>query len=249
MPHNDPTSSPLTFERRIIELKRRLEHEAKQALAMLESALASLWNLDREGAKLVRAADDSVDREEVAIERESFEILTLQHVFARDFRMVTFIIKVNADIERMADHASSVAKITSRISKQLPPGVIPRWPTCLRELGDRVTIACHNTLRALVNEDVDAAKEVAASDQLIDELERRLFDESIELMKAEGKTETAMAVGLLVSRVGRELERIGDLMKNIAEDLIYLSTGDIVRHAEKPARFANGVQIPPGIQS
>lgn len=234
MPNTGSSASNLAFERRIIELKQRLEHEAKQALAMLESALAALWQLDREGAKLVRAADDNVDREEVAIERESFEILTLQHVFARDFRMVTFIIKVNADIERVADHASSVAKIASRIAKLLPPGVIPRWPTSLRELGDRVVLACQNTLRAIVNEDVNAAREVVASDRIIDDLERGLFDESICLIRDEGRTDSAMAVGLLVSRVGRELERIGDLMKNIAEDLIYLSTGDIVRHAEKP---------------
>lgn len=244
MPNTGTAASHLAFERRIIELKQRLEHEAKQALAMLDSALAALWRLDREGAKLVRAADDTVDQEEVAIERESFEILTLQHVFARDFRMVTFIIKVNADIERVADHASSVAKIASRIAKQLPPGVIPRWPTSLRELGDRVLLACHNTLRAIVNEDVTAAREVVASDQIIDNLERSLFDESITLIKDEGKTDTAMAVGLMVSRVGRELERIGDLMKNIAEDLIYLSTGDIVRHAEKPVKLGTQAEPP-----
>ncbi len=223
------------FERRIIQLKRRLVREATQAIGMLESALDALWSLDVVSAKLVRAEDDQVDREEVLIEQESFEILALQHVFARDFRMIAFILKVNADIERVADHATGIAKMTSRISKHLPAGIVPTWPTALRELGQRVPIICHELLRAVLDEDVDAARAVTSNDSVIDQLDRRLSDEIIEMMKAEGKTDSALAIGLLVARLGRELERVGDLMKNIAEDLVYLDTGHIVRHAGKPA--------------
>jgi phosphate transport system protein len=227
--------APHLFERRIVHLKRRLVREATQAIGMLESALDALWSLDVGRAKAVRAEDDQVDREEVLIEQESFEILALQHVFARDFRLITFVLKVNADIERVADHATSIAKITGRISKQVPPGTTPKWPTALRELGQRVPMMCHDLLRAVLEEDAEAARGVVAADDTIDKLDRRLFEEVIQLIDDERRTDSAVAVGLLVARMGRELERVGDLMKNIAEDLIYLATGVIVRHEERPS--------------
>jgi phosphate transport system protein len=223
-----------TFDRRIVQLKRRLIREATHAIAMLESALDALWKLDADGARAVRAEDDQVDREEVEIEQEGFEILALRHVFARDFRMVAFILKVNADVERVADHATGIAKIALRIAKNAGPGIVPQWPVALRDLGHRVPLMCHDLLRAVLDEDVDAARRVVASDEVIDSLDRQLFEESIDLMKDEGRTDAALAVGLHVARVGRELERVGDLMKNIAEDLIYLGTGQIVRHSGKP---------------
>lgn len=236
---NEPGSH--VFERRIILLKRRLVREATLAIGMLESALDALWTLDTAGAKLVRQEDDQVDREEVAIEQEGFEILALQHAFARDFRTITFVLKVNADIERVADHATGIAKIANRIAKKMPPGTVPQWPTALRDLGQRLPMQCHELLRAVLDEDAQAASRLVEADETIDQLDRRLFEEVIEMMKAEGKTDSALAIGLHIARVGRELERVGDLMKNIAEDLIYLVTGKIVRHRDKSAPPAAGV--------
>ena len=134
---------PHTFEQRLQHLKRRLVRESAQAIGMLEGALAALWTLDVEAARSVRNQDDKVDTEEVNIEREAHSLLALHHAFARDFRAINFILKVNADIERVADHAASIAKITVRIAKHLGDGDIlatdpPQWPTALRELGDRV---------------------------------------------------------------------------------------------------------------
>ena len=104
-------TGPFSFDRRVIQLKRRLVREATQAIGMLEAALDALWRLDRDAAKQVTRDDDTIDREEVAIEQECFNILALHHAFARDFRVLTFILKANADIERVADHAASIAKL------------------------------------------------------------------------------------------------------------------------------------------
>ena len=94
---------------------------------------------------------------------------------------------------------------------------------------------CHLLLRAVLDEDPELARQVVDEDETIDALEKRLFDETDELMRKEpGNTRN----GLLIYRAGRELERIGDLMKNIAEDVIYLATGAIVRHEQKRARHA-----------
>lgn len=226
--HPSPSASRTSrsFERTLVQLRRRLTQEGMAAVAMLESALDALWAMDAERALAVRRRDDGIDREEVEIEEECLRLLTLEHLFARDFRVVAFILKVNADIERVADHACSIAKVAAK----LDPQHLPAWPTSLRELGERVPAMCHRLLRAVLDEDVDAAREILAEDDRIDQLERGLFDELLAMM---GDDRGAMRTGLLLSRVGRDLERVGDLMVNIAEDVIYLATGRIVRHAAK----------------
>lgn len=217
-----------TFDRSVGELKRRLVQEATSAIAMLESAIDALWKLDSPAAREVRRRDDGIDREEVEIEQECLRLLALQQPFARDFRIVTFILKVNNDVERVADHASSIAKITTRLEGV--PGV--RWPTALQEMGQRVPAMCHTTMRAVLDEDAELAARIVGEDKTIDALEKRLFEETEEMMRRDN---AALRAGLLIYRVGRELERIGDLMKNIAEDVIYLATGSIVRHEGKRA--------------
>src|SRR5689334_3395502 len=109
------------FDRNLAQLKRRLVQEATAAIGMLEAALECLWKLDVPESKQVRARDDRIDAEEVEIEAECFRLLALQQPFARDLRVLTFILKVNSDIERVADHASGIAKIAGRIDASSPP--------------------------------------------------------------------------------------------------------------------------------
>ncbi len=233
-PSTPPSGQPHhATERRIGDLRRRLVREATTAVGMLEQALASLWALDADKARGVRISDDTVDREEVDIEREAYELLALHHPFAHDFRAVTFILKVNADIERVADHASSIAKAVMKIAKiRTTPGT-PKWPTALTDLGLRVPWMCHEILRAVLDEDAEAARKAASGDKVIDDLEKRLFGEITAMVHGEEATEEAVAVGMLTYRVGRELERVGDLMKDVAEELVYLATGAIVRHEKR----------------
>jgi phosphate transport system protein len=215
-----------TFDRRLARLRLRLTEEAGEAVAMLESALDALWRLDHAKAAEVRRGDDRIDTEEVQIEEECFRILTLEQPVARDFRVITFILKVNADIERVADHACSIAKIVLRLDPLVPPVL----PTTLRELGERVPVMCHDLLRAVLDEDAVAAKRLIDADDVIDRLERRSFDEIVDLMN---RVADSARTGLLLSRVARDLERVGDLMVNVAEDLVYLVTGEIIRHEGK----------------
>ena len=223
------------FDRSLAQLKRRLVQEATVAIGMLEAAVECLWKLDVQGAQQVRARDDRVDKEEVEIEAECFRLLALQQPFARDLRAITFILKVNSDIERVADHASGIAKVAGRIDAAHPP----KWPTSLLEMGQRVPVMCHSLLRAVLDEDAQTAAQVVKEDETIDLLEKRLFDEAEAYMRLERDN---LRNGLLIYRAGRELERVGDLMKNIAEDVIYLATGSIVRHEAKRALFEGNKQ-------
>lgn len=237
VPPPTPEALPqLTTDRKILALKRRLVREASMAVAMLEGALKALWTLDVEAAMAVRLSDDRVDLEEVAIEQECYEILALHHPFARDFRVLTFILKVNSDIERVADHASSICKVVKKIAEARRGAGLsgaPKWPTALVELGERVPAMCHELLRAVLDEDVEAARQLVAADKVIDSLDKRAFEEAMELMKASPGDETELAVGIFMTRASRELERVGDLMTNIAEDVVYLATGEIIRHEKR----------------
>jgi phosphate transport system protein len=216
------------FDRQLQQLKKRLVTEATSAIAMLESALDALWKLDVEAAKEVRRRDDRIDEEEVAIEQECFRLLALEHPFARDFRRIAFILKVNGDIERVADHASGIAKATGKLDRSIS---LP-WPTALQDMAQRVPMMCHQLLRAVLDEDPAIARQIVEEDDTIDNLEKRLFQEIDEMVR---KDVALTSNGLLLYRIGRDLERVGDLMKNIAEDVIYLATGSIVRHEAKRA--------------
>ncbi|HYF13685.1 MAG TPA: phosphate signaling complex protein PhoU [Phycisphaerales bacterium] len=227
--HEGPTS------RRVEALKRRLIREGTTAVSMLEAAVAALRTLDVEGASAVRRSDDQVDFEEIAIEQECYALLSLHHPYAHDFRTITFALRANADLERIADHASSLAKIVGRVVNGAGMASPPRWPTALLDLCERVPQNCHALLRAVQDEDVDAALRLVATDQTIDQLEKQLFKEVQEMIDAMGRDDTAVLIGMLVYRAGRELERIGDLTASIAEDLVYLARGDIIRHAKRRA--------------
>lgn len=218
-----------TLVRETAAVKRRLVDEATSAVGMVEAALAALWELDTTAAGEILKRDERIDREEVAIEEEVFRLMALQSPVARDFRLLAFVLKVNADVERIGDHACSIAKIVYKLADQN----MVAWPTSLTELGQRVPMACHRVLRALLDEDADAAKLVVVDDKLIDRLNRQLFDETLQFMQSNAD---AHAAGLLIFRVGRELERVGDLVTNIAEDVVYLATGEIIRHEKKKLR-------------
>lgn len=213
-----------SLPRQIVALKRQLIKEASYAVAMIEQALDALLRLDRPQAKAVRKQDDVIDRQEVEIEKACVDLLLMQHPVASDFQAVLFVLRVNTQVERVGDHASSIAKVASRMVKA---GLNPHWPTSLIEMAHRVPACCHKTLRAVLDEDVAAAREIIAEDEVIDELEKTLFAETLEMMRTDPQGDLA---GLYIYRVGRELERTADVMAGICRDLIMRETGENVRH-------------------
>ena len=216
------------LDQQLSALRRRLIREASQATDLLSQSLVVLWSSDREGAKEVRKIEKLIDQEEVRIEQECFRILALQTPFGADFRLITFSLKANSDIERLADHASSIAKISKKFAAEQPD-----WPQALREMGERVPVMCQELLRAVISADVDAAKEVVKRDKIIDRLDKQTFKDLTQKIQA---NPSRAADYMLMYRISRELERVGDLLGNIAEDVVYLVTGDIVRHAPKPKK-------------
>jgi phosphate transport system protein len=214
------------IEREIKALKAMVMAEAAAAVGMIEQASEALLNRDETLARIVISHDDEIDRNEVRIEEECFRVLALFQPFAKDFRHITTLVKVNSDIERVADHATSIAKQAIKLKKLNSPP----YPTPLIELAHRVPMMCHALLGALASESAEQARDLVLRDKAIDSLEKQLFEECVNIMTTDRQSKAAC---LLIHRCGRELERVGDLMKNIAEDLIYLQSGNIVRHEAK----------------
>ncbi|MEO1535218.1 MAG: phosphate signaling complex protein PhoU [Planctomycetota bacterium] len=228
LPRNpDPSGHP-DPKADISAVKRRLIRQGTVAIGMLEAAIDALWALDAEVAQHVRDQDNEIDAEEVSIEQACYDVQALTQPVARDFRVIASMLKVNHDIERVADHACSIAKSAIRMSKL---SIVPRYPVSLRDLAERVPATCHTLLRALMDEDIEIAREIVAGDKLLDKLDSGAFTELTEQIA--GGNQDEAAAGLLLYRAGRDLERVGDLMKNIAEDLVYLETGEIVRHKKR----------------
>lgn len=215
-------ANDIQLDHQLAALRRRLIREAARASDLLKQSFEVLYNSSDEGVQGIRAIEKEIDAEEVKIEEECFRILALQQPFGSDFRTLTFCLKVNSDIERLADHASSIAKISKKLR-----GDALYWPPALKEMMQRTPMMCDELLRAVIGSDTDAAREVVARDKIIDRLDKQAFRELAQHI--EGHPMDASKY-MLMYRISREIERVGDLLGNIAEDVIYLVTGDIVRH-------------------
>lgn len=215
-------ANDIQLDHELAALRRRLIREASRATDLLAQSINILRGSSDEQVSEIREIEREIDQEEVRIEVECFRILALQQPFGSDFRLLTFCLKVNSDIERLADHAASMAKI----SKKLRDTDLV-WPQAMLEMMQRVPVMCEELVRAMIDVDPEAAKEIVARDKAIDKLDKQAFRELTEIIQ--GHPDDASEY-MLMYRISRELERVGDLLGNIAEDIVYLVTGDIVRH-------------------
>jgi len=207
-------------------LNHRLQTEAVLTVELVEQAVDALRTCDREKAVDVRLRDTEVDAQEVFIEEECIRLIALHQPVASDLRALMIVIKANGDLERIADHASGVAKAVIYLGDESAP----HWPTSLIDLAQRIIPLCHDTIRTLGQCDEDAAKKIIEGDDAIDRLSKQVIREVEELI---GSSDISRRAGLLAYRASRDLERIGDLCVNICEDILYVQSGKIIRHANK----------------
>jgi len=190
---------------------------------MIDSAGRCLFEPNRELAREVIEADKQVDQREVAIEEECLKMLALHQPVAIDLRRIAAVLKINHDLERIGDLAVSIVQRADCLHQR--PDF--RMPAKLERMARLATSMVRGTLNAFVDSDVDAAREICLSDDQVDDINREIIDELITLMKQQpAMVEPAMHC----FSATRHLERIADHATNIAEDVIYLVQGEIVRH-------------------
>jgi phosphate transport system protein len=174
-------------------------------------------------AEEVIAGDHVIDTKEVKVETECMKILALHQPVAADLRFVVAVLKVNNDLERIGDLATNIAKRSKFLAGEKHLGSA----VDLTKLTEQVRGMVRRSLDALVRLDPANARAVCAADEAADEEHRRIFHQLKAMMQEDPSTIDRAISTLSVSRC---LERIADLATNIAEDVVFLVEGEVIRH-------------------
>ena len=213
-------------------LERDLDSVKKQLLevgAMVEEAVnTAITALTERRADLVDgvlATEAEIDTREVMIEEECLKIIALHQPVASDLRFVIGVLKVNNDLERMGDQAANIAEHAAFLAANPPLGV----PLDYHRMADVVRTMVRSSLDAQVNQDTDLARKVCKMDDEVDAIHSGMFEVLQDRMRRDpGEIERA---GHYLS-ASRDLERIADLATNIAEDVVFMVEGVVIRHKE-----------------
>ena len=189
---------------------------AEQILA----AIRALESHDPDAATAVIIGDSRLNEVQRTISTLIARTIATQQPVARDLRFLMTLDHVSYELERMGDHASSVAKQARKLAPQAPL----RQNVHIPEMGALCAQQVRDVLRALIEVDEKRAREVAAVDDDVDRLYHAIFDEVLELMR---ENPDNVDRGTRILFAAHYLERIGDRVTNIAEDVVFLSTGDI----------------------
>ena len=188
--------------------------------AAIRRASRSLEGHDAALALEVIKADTEINDAQRAVSRLISVTIATQNPVARDLRYLLTLDHVTYELERMGDHAASVAKQVIKLAPEPPLEGYVHLP----EMAERAAVLVHGVLRALVESDAVRARQVAVEDDEIDRLYHATFDTAIDLMRADPAN---VERGTRIVIASHYLERIGDRATNIAEDIVYLVTGDV----------------------
>jgi phosphate transport system protein len=220
----------LVLETMTKHLQRDLENLQRDVVGLAASteetihrAIRALQERDTELAHQVIDGDSQIDEEENHVEEECLKILALHQPVAVDLRRTAAILKINTDLERMADLAVDIAERAIRLAELQPIHV----PEKLQKMTDLTTLMVRHSLDAFVNLDPPLARRVCRLDDEVDRYNEEIIQELIEQMR---KSPDMVEPALSLFSAVRHLERIADHATNIAEDVIYLVEGEIVRH-------------------
>ena len=207
----------------IKKLKKKLLALSSHVEEQLWSAVRSIKERDAELAKRVISSDLEIDQDEVDVEEECLKILALYQPVAIDLRFIVTALKINNDLERIGDLSVNIAERSEFLARQDPI----QAPFDFDLMAEKAQAMVHKGIEALVNIDTDLAYEVCGMDDEVDAINKEMYDlVKQSILKEPGHIESLIH---LLS-VSRHLERIGDHATNIAEDVIYMAEGKIIRH-------------------
>jgi phosphate transport system protein len=203
-------------EKGILSLGSLVEEAVNRAILALVSRRTDL-------AQEVIDGDAAIDEREVEFEEDCLKALALHQPVAQDLRFLVAALKVNRMLERMGDLAVNIAKCAIRLAKEAPVEAPLDFPHMVATVRNMV----RQSLDSLVQGDPQLAYEVLAQDDDVDSALRQIHNVLKELMKAHPDTIEGAVNTLIASR---HLERIADYATNIAEDVVFMVEGEIIRH-------------------
>jgi len=211
------------IERQIVQLKEKILRVGTLVEEAISKSITALINRDSALAQRVMASDEEIDRMEVEVEEECLKILALYQPVAADLRLVVAALKINNDLERMGDLAKNIAKRVAQLADAGPIDL----PAEIRTMATLAQEMVRQSLDAVVNGDTALAPQVREEDDAVDDARQRVRRMVLKGIKVEPDRVECL---LRVNSVSKHIERIADMATNIAEDVIYMVEGDIVRH-------------------
>jgi phosphate transport system protein len=206
------------FHQSLDELQQDLLMMGKKVEELIHQSVHSLVNMDKELAETIVTSDDLIDDMLLSIEESCLRLIALQQPMATDLRIISTALKISTDLERIADHAVDIAKVTIRLSGQklIKPLIdIPRMAEMSREM-------LVQSLAAYTERDVDLAASLAQKDDEVDHLYGKIFQEVRSMMGTDIEDNRQLIHLLLVAQY---LERVADHTTNIGESVIYMVIG------------------------
>jgi len=219
----------MLLEKELRHLKELIVKMSVFVETAIKDAVNSLVDRDDELAQKVIEGDHTINFLDVQIDEECIRLLACTQPMAQDLRFVTTAMKITTDLERIADNAVNIAERALELNKEplLKPYIdIPR----MSRIAQRMVV---DTINAYINKDNALAKDVIMRDDEMDELNEGIWEELMAIMMRDPST---ISRAVKITYVSKYLERIADHATNIAEDVIYMAKGKIIRHMD-PGKF------------
>jgi phosphate transport system protein len=211
------------FQEEFKALREKLFQMGLLVEGAIEKAVDALLKRSPELAGEVLEDEKTINQLEIEIDEKGHALFALCQPVASDLRLLTMILKINTDLERMGDHAVNI----SQKNQILMGEAILKTSFPFEAMTHAVQKMVRDALDSFMNENVELARKVLSSDDAIDDYNDTLYTDMTELMQKDpSKVKQAMSLVM----IGHNLERIADLANNIAEDTIYLKQGKEVRH-------------------
>ena len=209
------------FEEDLTKLHDKFDKMGHYVNTAINKSVKAFVDHDKSLAKEVIVEDDRINAKELDLEKKCLEMIALQQPVTLDLRKIITIMKASSDLERMGDHAVSIAKSTIRVKGNKRVLEIENE---ISEMATHVMAMVSEVLVAYVNTDSQKAIEIAMSDKVTNQYFKSIYRHSIEAMQENPET---VIVGADYLQVAGFLERIGDYVTNICEWIVYLTTGKI----------------------
>lgn len=213
----------IKFEEEITNLKKNLLEMASAVEDMIAKSIKALKENNMIMAQDVIKSDELIDKMEITIDNLCIKILGLYQPEARDLRTVTMIMKINNDLERIGDHASSISKMALYLSQSEPLKPLVDIP----RMADKTIDMLKGSISAFINKDAEMAVEVCKKDDEVDKIEPQVVRELMTFIMSDP---SVIDRALRYIYIVRHLERVADLATNIAEDAYYIDTGEVLKH-------------------
>jgi phosphate transport system protein len=211
------------FDRELANLKQDLLRMAALAETAVGKSLASVTNRDSDLAREVIADDITLNRMELAIEEQAFKLLALRQPVATDLRLTVAAMRIATELERIGDQAVNIAERALELNSRAPLEL----PIDIKVMADIALGMVQTSIDAFVNQDPKLALQVCQRDVEVDILDDEYIQKLLDSMIKESRWVTRLHHFIIIVR---NLERIADLATNIAEDIVFIVEGRVIKH-------------------